>query len=198
MEFPIAFLSHTFTETQRKWSTTKQEAYGVYYAITKLNYYLQGMDIIVKSNHKLLVKFLNGKNANNKVNRWSLELETYNITFEWISGAKNKAANCLSWLVEQLPTTPATVNMLTVMHTDGPAYNTRSCMKKDSAGTTFTPDPDVTPNISADTNQTPKSLTADRLEALLQIQRTDPFCKHISKHLFNGKAPQHETDILLM
>ena len=29
-EFPIAFLSHTFLETQRKWSTTGQEAYGVY------------------------------------------------------------------------------------------------------------------------------------------------------------------------
>ena len=26
-EFPIAFLSHTFTETQRKWSTLEQEAY---------------------------------------------------------------------------------------------------------------------------------------------------------------------------
>ena len=47
-EFPIAFLSHTFTETQRKWSTTKQEAYGVYYAITKWNYYLQGTDIMLK------------------------------------------------------------------------------------------------------------------------------------------------------
>ena len=35
MEFPIAFLSYTFTETQRKWSTTKQVAYGVYYIITK-------------------------------------------------------------------------------------------------------------------------------------------------------------------
>ena len=81
------------------------------------------------------------------------------------------------------------------MHTDGPAYNTRRHTKKDSAGTTFTPHPDVTPNISPDTNQTPKSLTPDRLEALLQMQRTDPFCKHISKHLFNGKAPQHETDI---
>ena len=34
-EFPIAFLFHTFSETQRKWSTTEQEAYGVYYAITK-------------------------------------------------------------------------------------------------------------------------------------------------------------------
>ena len=81
-EFPIAFLSHTFTETQRKWSTTKQEAYGVYYAITKWNYYLPGVDITVKNDHKLLAQFLNGKNANNKVNRWSLELATYNITFK--------------------------------------------------------------------------------------------------------------------
>ena len=40
-EFPIAFLSHTFTETQRKWSTPEQDAYGVYYAITKWNYCLQ-------------------------------------------------------------------------------------------------------------------------------------------------------------
>ena len=36
MEFPIAFLSHTFTETQRKWSITEQEAYRVYYTITKV------------------------------------------------------------------------------------------------------------------------------------------------------------------
>ena len=35
MEFPISFLSHTILETQRKWSTTEQEAYRVYYAITK-------------------------------------------------------------------------------------------------------------------------------------------------------------------
>ena len=47
-EFPIAFLSHTFTETQRKWITTQQEAYRVYYTINKWNYYLQGTDIIIK------------------------------------------------------------------------------------------------------------------------------------------------------
>ena len=68
-------------------------------------------------------------------------------------------------------------------------------MKKDSPGTIFTPNLDVTLTISPDTNQTPKSLTADRLEALLQMQRTDPFCKCISKHLFNGIVLQHETDI---
>ena len=99
-EFPIAFLSHTFMHTQRKWSTTEQEAYGVYYAVTKWNYCLQGADIIVRNDHKPLAKFLKGKNANNKVNRWGLELATNNITFEWIPGAKNKAADCLSRLVK--------------------------------------------------------------------------------------------------
>ena len=45
IKFPIAFLSHTFTDMQRKWSITEQEAYGVYYAVTKWNYYLQGSSI---------------------------------------------------------------------------------------------------------------------------------------------------------
>ena len=60
-EFPIAFLSHIFSEMQRKWSMTEQEAYGVYNAITKWNYYLQGVDIIVGNDHKPLTKFLNGE-----------------------------------------------------------------------------------------------------------------------------------------
>ena len=45
----------------------------IYYAITKWNYYLQGADIIVQNDHKPLNKFLEWKNADNKVNRWGLE-----------------------------------------------------------------------------------------------------------------------------
>ena len=97
---------------------TEQEAYGVDYAITKWNCYLQGANIIVRNDHKPLTKFLNRKNANNKVNRWGLELVTYNITFEWISGAKNKAADCLSCLVEPPQTTPALINLLSVTNSD--------------------------------------------------------------------------------
>ena len=124
-QFPVALLSHTFTETQRKWSTPEQEAYGVYYVITKWNYYLQGSNIIVCNNHKPLAKFLNGKNANNKVNRWDLELATYNIIFKQISGARNKAVNCLSRLVKLPNNTEAIVMMLTATNSDGPAFNTR-------------------------------------------------------------------------
>ena len=53
-EFLVAFLSHTFTETQCKWCTTEQEAFGVYYAITAWNFYLQGANIIVQNDHKPL------------------------------------------------------------------------------------------------------------------------------------------------
>ena len=182
-------------ETQRKWSTAEQEAYGVYYTITKWNYYLQGADIIVRNDHKPLTKFLNGKNANNKVNRWGLELATYNITFEWISGAHNKAADCLSCLVDLPQTMPAQINLLSVTNSDGPVFNTRSQTHQHPSANTSTSQPDIMPKVSEVPDPTPKSLTADRLEALLQMQKTDLFCKRISKCLSNGKAPQHEMDL---
>ena len=125
-KFPIAFLSHTFTETQKKWNTQEQEAYRVYYAINKWINYLQGSYIIVYNDHKPLAKFLNGKNTNNKVNRWGLELATYNIMFRWISGARNNVADCLSRLVKLPNDSKATVTMLTATHLDGPTFNTRS------------------------------------------------------------------------
>ena len=59
--FPVAFLSHTFTDTQRRWSTPEQEAYGIYFAIKKWNYYLKGADIIVRNDHKPLARFLMGR-----------------------------------------------------------------------------------------------------------------------------------------
>ena len=104
----------------------EQEAYGVYYAITKWNYYLQGSENIVHIDHKPLARYLNGKNANNKVNRCSLELATYNITFEWISGARNKTADCLFRLVKLLNDSKATVTMFTTTNSDGGAFNRRN------------------------------------------------------------------------
>ena len=49
-----------------------------------------------------------------------MELATYNITFEWISGACNKAADCLSHLVELSQDKPVSINMLSVTDTGGP------------------------------------------------------------------------------
>ena len=135
-----------------------------------------------------LNKFLEGKNVNNKVNRWELELATYNITFEWISGAPNKAADYLSQLVEQPQDKPVSINILSVTDTDGHTFNTRSRTHECLSTEPSTLQSDVIQDVSEAKDTTPKSLTADRLQAFLQMQKTDPFCKRISKRLSNGKA----------
>ena len=119
-----------------------------------------------------------------------MELATYNNTFKWICGAKNKAADCLSRLVSP---TGMSINMLTASLNDGLAFHTRSHTQSISDPTSA-PRVTPTPHISQDDTPTPKSLTADRWDALLQMQRTNPFCKCISKKLLNGKAPHHEFD----
>ena len=109
----------------------------------------------------------------------SLELATYNISFEWISGTRNKAADCLSRLVTP---TSSSINMLTASFSDGPAFHTRSHTQNTSDSTSALHTV-TAPHISQDATTTPKPITADCLDALLQMQRTDPFCKCISKRL---------------
>ena len=75
----------------------------------------------------------------------------------------------------ELPqTTPALINMLSILNSDRPAFNTRSqtcqCLSMD----TSTVQPDVMPEITKAPDPTPKALTANRLEALLQMQKTYP------------------------
>ena len=71
--------------------------------------------------------------------------------------------------------------MLSVSNTDGPAFNNRSQTQQCLAPDPSTAQPSITPDIASTPDPTPKSLTANRLEALLLMQKTDPFCKRISK-----------------
>ena len=70
--------------------------------------------------------------------------------------------------------------MLTASFIDGPAFNTRSHTQNTSDSTSALPI-DAVPDLSQDATPTPKSLTADHLDALLQIQRTDPFANAFPK-----------------
>ena len=196
-ELTIALLSHTFTDTQWKWNTTEQETYGIYYAVTKWNYYQEGSDVFVCIDHKPLQKFINGKNANNKVNIWSLELIRYNITFEWIYGACNKAAGCLSRLVDakDTPVTSiASIKMIVISTSDSPATCTHS---KTGTPTDTTPPADVQNTSNTDKVSEPPSFMEDHKDTLHLMQRTDPFCKCISKLVLNGKVLSHETDTFI-
>ena len=87
-----------------------------------------------------------------------------------------------SHLVELPQDRPATINMLSATKLDGPAFNTRSRTTQHSSSEDTIPQKDaIPPDVTATPSTTPKSLTADRLEVLLQMQKMDPFCKPISK-----------------
>ena len=91
--------------------------------------------------------------------------------------------------------------MLSATNLGGPAFNTRSRTAQCTTTEDPTPQPQldaVTPDLTDISSTTPKPLTTDRLQAPLQIQRTDSFCKCISKCLSNGKCPNMKYTVLVV
>ena len=62
-----------FSDTEFKWSTVVKEGYAIYYAVRKWRHYLEGAEILLKSDAKSLQMFLAGRTNNVKLDRWSLE-----------------------------------------------------------------------------------------------------------------------------
>ena len=86
-----------------------------------------------------------------------------------------KAADCLSHLVELPQDKQVPINMLSVTNDDGPVFNTRNQTHQWLSQDTSISQPDITPEVSEATDPTQKSPTADRLQALQQMQKTDLF-----------------------
>ena len=85
------------------------EAFAIYMFVKKLLFYLTDAQILLMSDHKPLEKFLLKNMLNSKVNNWAMELETFNIQFDYIKGSNNILADTLSHLMAidpDMPTTP--------------------------------------------------------------------------------------------
>ena len=99
-DHPITYISGLFHRSQLNWATPTKEAYAIYMSVKKLSFYIDTAKITVKSDHLPLKKFLEKNTLNPKVNKWAVELESQNITFEYIIGVKNTLADTLSRLIE--------------------------------------------------------------------------------------------------
>ena len=99
-DHPITYVSGLFRDSQLNWATLTKEAYAIYMSIKKLSFYIDTAKITVKSDHLPLKKFLEKNTMNAKVNNWAVELESQNITFEYIPGIRNTLADTLSRLIE--------------------------------------------------------------------------------------------------
>ena len=100
---PVTYVSGLFRGSQLNWAALTKEAYVIYMCVKKLSSYLTDVEITLRSDHLLLKHFLLKNMLNSKVNNWAIELETFNITFEHISGVKNTLADTLSRIVKVDP-----------------------------------------------------------------------------------------------
>ena len=60
-------------------------------------------DVLIKSDHLPLKKFLNKQMMNPKVNNWAIELEQFWLQLDWIPGSCNLLADSLSHLLDVVP-----------------------------------------------------------------------------------------------
>ena len=98
-------------EASSYWAALTKEAYAIYMSVRKLSFYLTNADVLLRSDHLPLKKFLKQNTMNSKVNNWAIELKSYNLKFEYIQGIQNTLADTLSRLIEinpdvTLPTEP--------------------------------------------------------------------------------------------
>ena len=99
-DHPVAHVSGLFRGNQLNWAALTKEAYTIYMSVKKLAFYLTDADVLLKSDHLPLKKFLQKNTLNNKVNNLAMELEAFNIRFKHVSGKANILADTLSCLVD--------------------------------------------------------------------------------------------------
>ena len=107
-DHPVVFVSGFFRGSQLNWAALMKEAFAIYMSVKKLSFYLTDAQILLRSDHKPLEKFLLKNMLNSKVNNWAMELEAFNIQFDYIKGSNNILADTLSRLISIDPDTPTT------------------------------------------------------------------------------------------
>ena len=94
-QFPLAYHSKTLNDTERRWSATDKEMYGIISALRKWTPYCSG-SVVFHTDHQPLKYMRNQKDPRGKMARWLVELENYDYRIEYLPGKDNIQADYLS------------------------------------------------------------------------------------------------------
>ena len=94
----IHYYSRKLTPTQSRWPIIEWEAYAIFEGIRQFKPYLYGHKFTVYSDYQPLRYLFISEIKNVKVQKWAMDLSQYDMTIEYITGAKNKQADFLSRL----------------------------------------------------------------------------------------------------
>ena len=95
----IAAASRSLTETEKNYAVIEKEALGVVWGLEKFNYYVNGANITIETDHKPLITLFGKKEVEKipiRIQRYRLRLMRYVIDMKYIQGKLNIGADALS------------------------------------------------------------------------------------------------------
>ena len=92
----ISFASRILNSCEHNYNVTEKELLSIVFACGKFRTYILGYPITVRSDHKSISFLKQCKLSHGRLTWWILALQEYHITWEYIPGRKNVAADVLS------------------------------------------------------------------------------------------------------
>lgn len=93
---PVSFASRKLSAAETAYATVEKEGLALVWGITKFKPYLLGVPFTVQTDHRPLQYLNSTKHSNQRLLRWSLMLQEYDFTVQYIRGSDNVGADYLS------------------------------------------------------------------------------------------------------
>ncbi|GFU60449.1 transposon Tf2-11 polyprotein [Trichonephila clavipes] len=92
----VEFASRLLNPAERNYSTTEREALAVVWALNTFRGYIDGASLTVASDHQPLRWLMKLKSSTERLARWALQLQSFNLNMEYIPGKSNVVVDMLS------------------------------------------------------------------------------------------------------
>ena len=98
LDHPVSYFSEKFLKYQKNYSVVEKETLGLVLALEHFDVYLGSTPFKIKvyTDHNPLTFLKTMKNKNQRLVRWSLALQEYNLEIQHIPGSENVVADALS------------------------------------------------------------------------------------------------------
>lgn len=92
----LGYFSKGLSESQQKWSPTHIELFVIISALRFFRATIYGNHITIFSDHRPFTFLLKHNKTHENLTRWIVELQSYDISIEYLKGSSNVAADALS------------------------------------------------------------------------------------------------------
>jgi len=94
--FPVSYASRKLLDRERNYSAIKKKCLAAVWAVKKYLHYLYGVELVMQTDHQLLVYINRVKFENSRVMRWAMYLQNFRVRVVSIKGKDNIGADYLS------------------------------------------------------------------------------------------------------